>query len=572
MKLKIFYYLILKIIIINVLSQEEAELEEEIEEGLEEELEEKNITLTVNLKKKGKITVPLTENFIVFDSSEFNKDEKIYFKITSDFFIKKTISFEFFDDLVLYGKYLTKKNTYQGITAECTIKYEDDDEAKFCTIEKTSEYLGSYKGDYLILYFSCGSEATIENIEKTYSIVISVIVFLIVIIAISVGISFLIYYCYYKRKKKYEKIDKSYNAGGQVNVFNSINNNQQNQSIENNNNQEHNKQNSSNYLNVYNNDIKKIDIGHSNASEINDNAGFSSSRQINKPILNVNSPNKASIFNFNNTPKNKNSKISSFSRSFRKKSNTVITNGINILNKYNVPIKVISDNMTQLDFYSNNLPQNNNNDNIVKSSFHNNFIQQNYINNNKTRASIYNNFVKQNNQNNSIAKSSAYTNQNHNISLVDSNDNIARSSFYNINNALQKDNNDNISKSSNHNSKNEFQNTNDDYIISPLLYGNNAPQNDSIDNSDNSDNNDSLDDSSFHNNNNIPQNDKQDIIVQSSIYDNNVPQNDNIERIAQLSLYINNVPRIEDIDSLDELSDNLGTPDSANILNQDHKS
>lgn len=566
MKLKIFYYLILIILIINILSQEEEDLGEKLNEEFDDFYNKKNITLTVNLTKQEKITVDDLESFIVFDSSKFDINEKIYFKLTADFFIEKNIYFEFIDELVYYGNHLSKANKYQ---AECTTKYVDEDEVKYCTIEKAPQYLGSYKGNYLILLFNCGGAVTIENIVKNYSVVKSVIVFLVVIIAISLGIFFLIYFCYYKKKKKYEEIDKSKNAGGQVNVSNSVNNNQQNQTIENNNNQEHNKRNSSINLKVYNNGIKNIDIDHSNASGINDNEGFSSSREINKPILSFNSPNKTNIINFNNTPKNNNTKISLFSRRFKKRTNTVISNGINILNKINETIKVNNDNMTQPDLYSNNLPKNNNNDNIVKSSFHNNFIQQNDINNNKTRNSIYNNFVKQNAQNKSIAKSSAFPVQNHNISLVDSNNNIARSSFYNINNALKKDNNDIISKSFDHNIKNEFQNNNDDYIIYPLLYDNNSSLNDSIDNSDN---NDSLDDSSFINNNNTPQNDNQDIIVQSSIYDNNVPQNDNIDRIAQLSLYINNVPRIEDIDILDELSDNLGAPDSANILNLDHKS
>ena len=52
----------------------------------------------IDLKKYEKCTVPSSDRHIIFDSSEFNKDEEIYFKITADIFNKDEILYQFFDD------------------------------------------------------------------------------------------------------------------------------------------------------------------------------------------------------------------------------------------------------------------------------------------------------------------------------------------------------------------------------------------------------------------------------------------------------------------------------------------
>ena len=52
----------------------------------------------IDLKKYEKVTVPATDRVIIFDSSDFKKDEEIYFKITADSFTKDYLLYKFFDD------------------------------------------------------------------------------------------------------------------------------------------------------------------------------------------------------------------------------------------------------------------------------------------------------------------------------------------------------------------------------------------------------------------------------------------------------------------------------------------
>ena len=52
----------------------------------------------IDLKKHEIVTVPATDRVIIFDSSDFKKDEEIYFKITADSFTKDYLLYKFFDD------------------------------------------------------------------------------------------------------------------------------------------------------------------------------------------------------------------------------------------------------------------------------------------------------------------------------------------------------------------------------------------------------------------------------------------------------------------------------------------
>ena len=106
LKLKFLFYLIYNILIIQVLTQEKGSSLRKTE------------TLSIDFQKNEKITVHLNKEKIIFNCSEFKKDEEIYFKITAKRFIDEKIKFEFLDNLNgyfsifhnLYNAYYTEKD------------------------------------------------------------------------------------------------------------------------------------------------------------------------------------------------------------------------------------------------------------------------------------------------------------------------------------------------------------------------------------------------------------------------------------------------------------------------------
>ena len=97
-------------------------------------------SLTVNFKKYGEYKA-LTEAWVIFESSEFNKGDEIYFVINCGRFSDKNLLFYFFDDLsnppeFESGKksveFIQRNQHYEKIGKK---KYLKDEEAYF-TVEK----------------------------------------------------------------------------------------------------------------------------------------------------------------------------------------------------------------------------------------------------------------------------------------------------------------------------------------------------------------------------------------------------------------------------------------------------
>ena len=97
LKFKLLFYLIFNILTIHVLTQKKGSSLRKTED------------LTVDLQKNGKISVPSGTKKIIFNSSEFKKDEEIYFKITAERFIDERIYFEFLDKLNGYFRIVNKR-------------------------------------------------------------------------------------------------------------------------------------------------------------------------------------------------------------------------------------------------------------------------------------------------------------------------------------------------------------------------------------------------------------------------------------------------------------------------------
>ena len=134
-----------------------------------------------------------TEDFVIFDSSEFSKGDKIYFKITADDFAYEEIYFEFFDDPNDYTPKSRWAAEYPTSTSE-----SHNSITKYYTIEKSSRNLGSYEGKFLVIYFWCYGNIEIENENNENALMIALIVVGVVIVGAVVV--FIICYCIRKRR------------------------------------------------------------------------------------------------------------------------------------------------------------------------------------------------------------------------------------------------------------------------------------------------------------------------------------------------------------------------------------
>ena len=178
----------------------------------------------IDLKKYGKITVPASDGFIIFDSSDFSKGAKIYFKITASDFTDDAIYFEFYDDP---NDYISNQNLAYVYPTDTSVKY--DSVTNYYTIEKSSRNLGSLKGKYLIIYFYCLGNVEIENTKKDEALMISlIIVGIVIVVAIVV-----IIICYCRRKKRMAAMMKGYNGTQNFQVVNNNSNYVQQQQVPN---------------------------------------------------------------------------------------------------------------------------------------------------------------------------------------------------------------------------------------------------------------------------------------------------------------------------------------------------
>ena len=208
-----------------------------IKESISDETEE-----IYDLRRYERITVNASETLIIFDSSEFKKDEEIYFKITADKFKDDYIYYKFFDDFDIMTT--TDVLTYEPVEYSKTDKEYSNGEVisqtNYYTIKKSERDLGSLEGKYLAIIFNCEGNVTIENTKEnegdtTWIVIVCVLVVVAIVAAICI-------YCYCKRKKKaaengntndayINNNNQNYNTntGNNVNVYsNNYNNNNNN--------------------------------------------------------------------------------------------------------------------------------------------------------------------------------------------------------------------------------------------------------------------------------------------------------------------------------------------------------
>ena len=262
MRIHLLFVIIFFLIINESLSEGEADTVTETEGNI-------SYTFKVDLKKHKKVTVPASDELIIFDSSDFDIGEEIYFKITADSFNKDYLLYKFFDNGVSmsndnldnYKKANPSKtdNEYDGGNIVSVTKYY--------TIKKDERVLGSIKGKYLVIVFDCTGNVLIENTKenegKTTMIVVIVVV-VVVVIAAAICI-----YCYCKKKKALaegtttnevyvgnnnnnnQNYNMNMNSGNNANIYsNNYNNNNYNNNNYNNNNYNSNNYNNNNYNNI----------------------------------------------------------------------------------------------------------------------------------------------------------------------------------------------------------------------------------------------------------------------------------------------------------------------------------
>ena len=184
----------------------------------------KNIISTVFLNKFEKKTVSVTDLFIYFNSTDFKKGEKIYFKISSQTFKHPYLSFEFFDDE-------DPKTNYNPGTQDKTYRTKEDDKAVgelyYFTIKKENKYLKNLEGKYLTIYFYCnGDDITIENYDKPSGKVPLYIIIIFTIVVIVAVIVAVLFYCIKKKKISniYSRKGASMPSGIQINNNLSVDN------------------------------------------------------------------------------------------------------------------------------------------------------------------------------------------------------------------------------------------------------------------------------------------------------------------------------------------------------------
>ena len=226
----------------------------------------------IDLKKYEKCTVPSSDRHIIFDSSEFNKDEEIYFKITADIFNKDEILYQFFDDAAAMSN--VDFNTYK--TAKCSKtdkEFNHGDvvsQTNYYTIKKSERDLGSLEGKYLVIVFNCEGNVLIENTkENEGDTTLIAIIVVVVVVAIVAAICI---FCYCRRKKL-----AAQNAATTNEVY--VDNNNQNYNMN---------MNSGNNVNVYSNNNNYNNNNYNNNNYNNNNYNNMNKNYINNNYMNNN--------------------------------------------------------------------------------------------------------------------------------------------------------------------------------------------------------------------------------------------------------------------------------------------
>ena len=173
-----------------------------IENTKEDESSNLAIDYQVDLKKYGKVTVKGEDEYIIFDSSDFKEGEEMFFIISCTRFIYNEIDFEFFDDPSLNTEY---KHGPTNFVDKTIYSNNANNVTNYYTIKKNKDYLGTFKGKYMTLYFYCIGTVEIENTKEDEGLALAVVIIIIVLAVALVG--FLVWLlCYCLRKRAIQKL------------------------------------------------------------------------------------------------------------------------------------------------------------------------------------------------------------------------------------------------------------------------------------------------------------------------------------------------------------------------------
>ena len=178
------------------------------------------LIFSLNLEKNGKIKV--NYNTIVYDSSDYNLDDKIEFKFTpdsTDCYCENILHYQFYD---LFKRVYQIYHTNYSVTSSKE-DFEAKKNIKYFTIYKSNEVLNGLDGNFLLLKYNCTGMVEIESISHKLKEVHIVLIIISIIIAI-IAIANIIYFL--KRKKNVRSSNEANNIN--ININNNTNNNNNN--------------------------------------------------------------------------------------------------------------------------------------------------------------------------------------------------------------------------------------------------------------------------------------------------------------------------------------------------------
>lgn len=170
--------------------------------------------------KYGTAEATADDYMVVFDVSDFDEGEEMYFKIKAEYnmFLWRYIFYEYIDASKQY-------NDNDAIKEDFSLKVTYDDtpskrfETRYFTIKKEKKNYKGANGNYLLIYFMVDyGDVTITNTEEDEGkfetwIIIVIVVAVVVVVVVAIGC-----YCY-RRKKQLAQM----NAVNQQQVYPSSN-------------------------------------------------------------------------------------------------------------------------------------------------------------------------------------------------------------------------------------------------------------------------------------------------------------------------------------------------------------
>lgn len=170
--------------------------------------------------KYGTAEATADDYMVVFDVSDFDEGEEMYFKIKAEYnmFLWRYIFYEYIDASKQY-------NDNDAIKVDFSLKVTYDDtpskrfETRYFTIKKEKKNYKGANGNYLLIYFMVDyGDVTITNTEEDEGkfetwIIIVIVVAVVVVVVVAIGC-----YCY-RRKKQLAQM----NAVNQQQVYPSSN-------------------------------------------------------------------------------------------------------------------------------------------------------------------------------------------------------------------------------------------------------------------------------------------------------------------------------------------------------------